>query len=179
MTETLHEIAEIVPGPISAEVVGEDFDTMISEGSALLDIAQNIVIKVPMTWNGLKACKKFSDDGHAVNVTLCFSVNQALLAAKAGATYVSPFVGRIDDIALCGIQLIDDIRHVYDNYGFETLILAASIRTVSHVADSALSGADCITAPPSVMEKLIEHPLTQKGLSTFTQDWKNSGHRIV
>ena len=164
------EICELVDGPVSAEVTATDAETMIAEGRKLLEIADNITVKVPLTWDGLKACKTLTDAGHKVNVTLCFSANQALLAAKAGATFISPFIGRLDDINLDGMELIEDIRTVYDNYGFETEILAASIRTVNHVLDSARIGADVITAPPAVIKAMVNHPLTDKGLDAFLKD---------
>ena len=168
--EVTKEICDLVDGPVSAEVTATDADTMIAEGRKLVQIAENIAVKVPLTWDGLKACKALSDDGHMVNVTLCFSVNQALLAAKAGATFISPFIGRLDDINLDGMDLIEDIRTVYDNFGFETEILAASIRSVNHIADSARIGADVITAPPGVIKAMINHPLTDKGLDAFLKD---------
>jgi len=152
---------------------------MIAEGRKLADIAPNIAVKVPLTWDGLKACKALSDDGHMVNVTLCFSSNQALLAAKAGATFISPFIGRLDDINLDGMDLIADIRQIYDNYGFGTQILAASIRTVNHACQSALIGADVMTAPPSVIKQMAKHPLTDKGLETFLADWEKTGQKIL
>lgn len=152
---------------------------MITEGRKLLEIAENIAVKVPLTWDGLKACKVLSDEGHMVNVTLCFSANQALLAAKAGASFISPFIGRLDDINVDGIELIEDIRTIYDNYGFETEILAASIRSVNHVLDCARIGADIITAPPAVIKSVINHPLTDKGLATFLADIKSAGIKIV
>ena len=145
----------------------------------LAEIADNSAIKVPLTWAGLKACKHFSDNGRMVNVTLCFSANQALLAAKAGAAFISPFIGRLDDIHLDGMDLIQDLRQIYDNYTFKTEILAASIRSVNHVQQSALVGADVITAPPSVIKKLAEHPLTDKGLETFLSDWAKTGQKII
>ncbi|WP_158968897.1 fructose-6-phosphate aldolase [Chachezhania sediminis] len=177
--EVTKEICSIVSGPVSAEVVATDAATMIEEGLKLAAIADNIAVKVPLTWDGLKACKYLSDQNHMVNVTLCFSVNQALLAAKAGATFISPFIGRLDDINLDGMELIEDIRTVYDNYDFQTQILAASIRTVNHVADSARIGADVITAPPEVIRKLADHPLTDKGLAAFLADWEKTGQKIL
>jgi len=152
---------------------------MIEEGRKLVQIADNIAVKVPLTWDGLKACKTLTDDGHMVNVTLCFSANQALLAAKAGATFISPFIGRLDDINLDGMDLIADIRNIYDNYGFETQILAASIRTVNHVLESARIGADVMTAPPAVIKSMINHPLTDKGLDQFLADIKSANIKIV
>lgn len=177
--EVTKEICALIDGPVSAEVVATEADAMIAEGSKLAEIADNIAIKVPLTWAGLKACKHFSDNGRMVNVTLCFSANQALLAAKAGAAFISPFIGRLDDIHLDGMDLIQDIRQIYDNYNFKTEILAASIRSVNHVQQSALVGADVITAPPSVIKKLAEHPLTDKGLETFLSDWAKTGQKII
>jgi transaldolase len=177
--EVTREIAGMVEGPVSAEVVATDADEMIAEGRKLAQIAGNIAVKVPLTWDGLKACKTLSDEGNMVNVTLCFSANQALLAAKAGATFISPFIGRLDDINLDGMDLISDIRQIYDNYGFETQILAASIRTVNHAYQSAMHGADVMTAPPAVIKKMVEHPLTDAGLATFTADWEKTGQKIL
>lgn len=177
--EVTKEICDLVAGPVSAEVTAVDADTMIAEGRKLLEIADNIAVKVPLTWDGLKACKTLSDDGHKVNVTLCFSANQALLAAKAGATFISPFIGRLDDINLDGMELIEDIRTVYDNYGFETEILAASIRSVNHILDSARIGADVITAPPAVIKAMVNHPLTDKGLAAFLADIKAADIKIL
>jgi transaldolase len=177
--EVTKEICSIVSGPVSAEVTATDADTMIAEGRKLVKIADNITVKVPLTWDGLKACKVLSGEGHKVNVTLCFSVNQAILAAKAGATFISPFVGRLDDINLDGLELIEDIRVVYDNYGFETEILAASIRTTNHIADCARIGADVITAPPAVIKSMVSHPLTDKGLAAFLEDIKKTGQKIL
>ncbi|HAV07561.1 MAG TPA: fructose-6-phosphate aldolase, partial [Rhodobacteraceae bacterium] len=155
--EATREIAELIPGPVSAEVVGTSADAMIAEGRKLAKIASNITVKVPLTWDGLKACRILSGEGTMVNVTLCFSANQALVAAKAGATFISPFIGRLDDINLDGMDLIRDIREIYDNYNFETQILAASIRTVNHVTQCALTGADVMTAPPNVIKALALH----------------------
>ena len=177
--EVTKEICALVDGPVSAEVVATEADAMIEEGLKLAEIAENIAIKVPLTWAGLKACKAFSERGHMVNVTLCFSANQALLAAKAGASFISPFIGRLDDVNLDGMELISDIRQIYDNYDFQTEILAASIRTVNHVTESALIGADVITAPPGVIKKLADHPLTDKGLQAFLADWAKTGQKIV
>ena len=165
--EVTKEICSIVTGPVSAEVVALVAEDMIAEGRKLAAIAPNIAVKVPLTWDGLKACKVLSGEGFMVNVTLCFSVNQALIAAKAGATFISPFVGRLDDINLDGLELISDIRTVYDNYGFETQILAASIRTANHLSQCALIGADVVTAPPAVIKALASHVLTDKGIETF------------
>jgi transaldolase len=177
--EVTKEICAIVSGPVSAEVVALTADEMIAEGRKLAEIAPNITVKVPLTWDGLKTCKVLSGEGKMVNVTLCFSVNQALIAAKAGATFISPFVGRLDDINLDGMDLIADIRQVYDNYGFDTQILAASIRSVNHVTQCALVGADVMTAPPSVIKSLASHPLTDKGLDQFMKDWAKTGQKIV
>jgi len=177
--EVTKEIADMIDGPVSAEVIATDADSMIEEGRKLAKIASNIAVKVPLTWDGLKACKVLSSEGNMVNVTLCFSVNQALLAAKAGASFISPFIGRLDDINLDGMELIADIREVYDNYGFETEILAASIRSVNHVADAARIGADIITAPPNVIKAMVSHPLTDKGLAAFLADWEKTGQKIL
>ncbi|WP_102224211.1 fructose-6-phosphate aldolase [Acidimangrovimonas sediminis] len=177
--EVTKEICEIVAGPVSAETVALDAEGMIAEGRKLAKIAPNITVKVPLTWDGLKACKVLSDEGHMVNVTLCFSANQALLAAKAGATFISPFVGRLDDINVDGMELIADIRTIYDNYDFKTQILAASIRTVNHVSQAAMIGADVMTAPPEVIRKLAAHPLTDKGLEAFLKDWEKTGQKIL
>lgn len=173
------EICSIVSGPVSAEVTGTESDKMIAEGRKLGEISGNIAVKVPLTWDGLKACKTLRNDGLMVNVTLCFSANQALLAAKAGASFISPFIGRLDDINLDGMSLIDDIRVIYDNYGFETEILAASIRTANHVLDCARIGADVITAPPAVIKGLANHPLTDKGLAAFLADIEKTGQKIL
>ncbi|MZR14731.1 fructose-6-phosphate aldolase [Maritimibacter sp. DP07] len=177
--EVTKEICDIVDGPVSAEVIATESDAMIAEGKKLAAIADNIAVKVPLTLDGLKACKVLSEDGHMVNVTLCFSANQALLAAKAGATFISPFIGRLDDINLDGMELISEIRQVYDNYAFETQILAASIRTVNHVKDAAMIGADVMTAPPGVIKSLASHPLTDKGLAAFLADSKAAGIKIL
>jgi transaldolase len=176
--EVLEEICGVVDGPVSAEVVALTYDDMIAEGSKLAEIAPNIAIKVPLTWDGLKACRTFTGQGKMVNVTLCFSANQALLAAKAGATFVSPFVGRLDDINLDGMELIRDVRQIFDNYDYETEILAASIRGANHVSEAALAGADIATCPPEVLKSLVAHPLTDKGLEGFLKDWKATGQSI-
>ena len=173
------EICAMVAGPVSAEVVALNAPEMISEGRALAAIADNIAVKVPLTWDGLKACKVLTGEGHMVNVTLCFSANQALLAAKAGATFISPFVGRLDDINADGLELIADIRTIYDNYDFKTQILAASIRSANHVSQCALIGADVVTAPPAVIKAMINHPLTDKGLEGFMKDWAKTGQTIL
>jgi len=177
--EVTREICGLVDGPVSAEVTATDASSMIAEGKHLAQIAPNIAVKVPLTWDGLKACKALTDAGHMVNVTLCFNANQALLAAKAGATFISPFIGRLDDIGLDGMELIADIRQIYDNYHFKTQILAASIRTVNHVAIAAKIGADVATIPPDVVKKLASHPLTDKGLAAFLADWAKTGQKIL
>lgn len=174
------EICEIVPGPVSAEVAATDYEGMLREGRTLAKVAKNVTVKVPLTWDGLKACKTLTGDGTMVNVTLCFSANQALLAAKAGATFISPFLGRLDDIGLDGMQLLREIRVIYDNYpDIGTEILAASIRSVNHVKDVAMIGADVATVPPAVLKALVKHPLTDKGLELFLADWKKTGQKIV
>lgn len=177
--EVTAEICEMVDGPVSAETVALDADGMIAEGRELAKIASNIAIKVPLTWAGLKACKVLSGEGRMVNVTLCFSANQALLAAKAGATFISPFIGRLDDINIDGLDLIADIRQIYDNYGFETEILAASIRNANHVSECAKIGADVVTAPPNVIKAMVNHVLTDKGLDQFMKDWAKTGQSIL
>ncbi len=177
--EVTREICGITSGPVSAEVVSMQAEAMIAEGRKLAEIAPNIAVKVPLTWDGLKACKVLSGEGKMVNVTLCFSVNQALIAAKAGATFISPFIGRLDDINLDGMELISDIRQMYDNYGFETQILAASVRSANHVAQCALVGADVMTAPPAVIKALANHVLTDKGLEQFEKDWAKTGQKIL
>ena len=177
--EVTKEICDLVDGPVSAEVVATEADDMIAEGRKLAQIAENICIKVPLTWDGLKACKVLSDEGNKLNVTLCFSENQALMAAKAGATYISPFIGRLDDINIDGMDLIADIRTIYDNYGFETQILSASVRTVNHMKDAALIGADVATAPPAVIKAMANHVLTDKGLEAFMADWAKTGQKIL
>lgn len=179
IAEVTAEICAMVEGPVSAEVVAEKADDMIAEGRHLAKIAPNVCIKVPLTWDGLKACRVLSDEGHKLNVTLCFSAAQAILAAKAGATFISPFIGRLDDIHLDGMDLIADIREIYDNYGYETEILAASIRTVNHIVDAAKIGADVITAPPSVIKSMANHILTDKGLAQFNADWAQTGQKIL
>ncbi|MDR2561687.1 MAG: fructose-6-phosphate aldolase [Holophagales bacterium] len=171
----IHEICAIVDGPISAEVISLDAPDMISEGTKLAKIHKNVTIKLPMTAEGIRACKHFSSNGIKTNLTLCFSSNQALLAAKAGATFVSPFVGRLDDINLDGMDLIREIVAIYDNYGLDTKVLAASIRQPRHVAESALAGAHAATIPTKIFEGLIRHPLTDKGIQTFLEDWGKSG----
>ena len=176
--EVVKEIASICPGPISAEVVALDHAGMMKEAETLRKIADNIAIKVPLTIDGLKSCKALTGDGTMVNVTLCFSANQALLAAKAGATFISPFVGRLDDIGQPGIELIADIRMIYDNYDFATQILVASVRNPIHILDSAKLGADVMTAPPSVIRQMFKHPLTENGIAAFLKDWEAAGQKI-
>lgn len=178
--EIIAEICAVVPGPVSAEVAATDLEGMLREGRVLAKIAQNVTVKVPLTWDGLKACRALTSDGTMVNVTLCFSANQALLAAKAGATFISPFVGRLDDAGQDGMELIREIRTVYDNYAdLKTQILAASIRNVTHVKQAAMIGADVATVPPAVLRALVHHPLTDKGLEQFVNDWKKTGQRIA
>ncbi len=177
--EALKEICAAVPGPISAEVVAQDTETMLAEGRKLRSLADNIVVKLPLTPEGLKACKVLTDEGTPTNVTLCFSAVQALLAAKAGATFISPFLGRLDDNGQDGMGLIREIRAIYDNYGYDTQILAASIRTAGHVRDAALAGADCATIPPAVFKSLYKHILTDAGLAAFMKDWKATGQSIL
>ncbi|KJS37858.1 MAG: transaldolase [Hyphomonas sp. BRH_c22] len=176
--EVIKEICGLTAGPVSAEVVATDVEGMVSEGRKLAAIAENVAVKLPLTWDGLKACRTLSDEGTAVNVTLCFSANQALLAAKAGAAFISPFIGRLDDINIDGMELIADIRQIYDNYLFDTEILAASIRTANHVKLSALAGADVATMPPNVIKSLANHPLTDKGLEAFLADAKKADIKV-
>ena len=173
------DICAVVDGPVSAEVTAIEADAMIEEGRSLATIADNVVVKVPLTMDGLRACRTLAMEGTMVNVTLCFSANQALLAAKAGATYISPFIGRLDDIGLDGMELIAEIRAIYDNYGYETELLAASIRTVNHVKDCAIAGADVATIPPKIIRQLVSHPLTDKGLDAFLADWQKTGQSIL
>jgi transaldolase len=177
--EVIKEICSVVPGPVSAEVASMDYDTMVKEGEVLSKLADNVVVKLPLTLDGLRACKMFSGKGVKTNVTLCFSPNQALLAAKCGATYISPFIGRLDDINLDGVELIEQIRTIYDNYNFTTQILAASIRSPNHVTEVAIAGADVATIPPAVIYKLADHPLTKSGLEQFVKDWKSTGQSIL
>jgi transaldolase len=177
--EVVAEICEIVEGPVSAEVVALDFDGMMREAEIVRKIADNVAVKLPLTLDGLKACKALSNDGTMVNVTLCFSANQALLAAKAGATFISPFVGRHDDIGFDGMDLIEDIRTIYDNYDFGTEILVASVRHPVHVLQAAKIGADVMTAPPAVIKQLVKHPLTDKGIEAFMADWAKTGQTIA
>ena len=178
--EVVAEICHIVHGPVSAEVIALDHEGMMREAEVLRKIADNVCIKVPLTIDGLKTCKALTGEGTMVNVTLCFSANQALLAAKAGATFVSPFIGRLDDIGLNGMELIREIRTIYDNYpDLSTDILAASIRTVNHVKEAAMIGADVATIPPGILKALVKHPLTDSGVATFVADWKKTGQKIV
>ncbi len=177
--EVVREIAELVPGPVSAEVVATDHAEMMREAEILRKIADNVTVKVPMTIDGLRTCKALTGEGTMVNVTLCFTANQALLAAKAGATFISPFVGRHDDIGFDGMEIISDIRIIYDNYDFATEILVASIRHPVHVLQSAKIGADVITAPPAVIRALVKHPLTDRGLEGFAADWAKTGQTIA
>ncbi len=177
--EVTKEICDLVDGPVSAEVAATDYETMVREAAVLYDIAENVCLKVPMTPDGLKACKHFSDQGKMVNVTLCFSASQALLAAKAGASFISPFVGRHDDVGHDGMALIADIRTIYDNYDFKTEILVASTRHNLHILDSALIGADVATIPPKVVHQLFKHPLTDSGLAAFVADWEKTGQSIT
>ena len=177
--EVVAEICGLTDTPVSAEVSALDADGMIAEGEVLAGIAQNVVVKLPLTMEGLKACSHFKAKGIKTNVTLCFSPNQALLAAKAGATYISPFLGRLDDINLDGTQLIRDIRTIYDNYDFATEIISASVRTPNHVTECALAGADIATIPPGVIRKLAQHPLTDAGLESFLRDWQTTGQMII
>lgn len=178
--DVVAEICAEIDGPVSAEVAATDHETMLKEGRELAKIAGNVAVKVPLTWDGLKTCKALSADGTPVNVTLCFTANQALLAAKAGAAYISPFIGRLDDIAMDGLELISEIRQIYDNYdAIETEILAASMRGPNHVKSVAILGADVATIPPDVIRKLADHPLTDKGLAAFISDWKKTGQTIL
>lgn len=179
MKEAIAEICSIIPGPVSAEAVATDVEGMLAEGRYLARIASNVVVKLPLTENGLKACQTLSDEGIRVNVTLCFSTTQALLAAKAGAYFISPFIGRLDDKGVDGMQLIRDIRKIYDNYGFATNILAASIRSVEHIHQSALAGSDCATLPPKIFAAMYKHDLTDAGVEAFLKDWKSTGQSIL
>lgn len=178
--EVLKEICEVVPGPVSAEVTALDFEGMLNEGRILAKLADNIVVKAPLTVDGLKACKALSDDGIKVNVTLCFSAAQAILAAKAGAAYISPFIGRLDDTGADGLQLIAEIVEIYNAYpDFTTEVLVASVRHVGHVIESAKMGADVATIPPAVLRAMYKHPLTDKGLEAFLADWAKTGQTIL
>jgi len=178
--EVIKEICNIVPGPVSAEVAATNYEDMLKEAIVLKKIAKNVTIKLPLTWEGLKACKSLRNEGILVNVTLCFSANQALLAAKAGATFISPFVGRLDDISINGMNLISEICQIYSNYpNLNTEVLVASIRSPNHVLEAAKMGADVVTLPPNVLKQLISHPLTDKGLKAFLDDWKQTGQSIT
>ncbi len=179
MIEVISELASIVSGSISAEVSALDSEKMVEEGIKLSQIAENVTVKLPITWHGLEACNILSQKGISVNMTLCFSASQALLAAKSGAEYVSPFIGRLDDLNLDGADLISDIKLIYSNYNFSTKVLAASIRTINHVKQCALLGADVATIPIDIFEKLVKHPLTDSGLSQFTADWEKTGQSIL
>ena len=176
--EVTRQICDIVSGPVSAEVTATDYAGMMTEAKVLARIADNVAIKVPLTFDGLKACKAIRSEGRMVNVTLCFSATQALLAAKAGASFISPFVGRLDDTGIEGMDLISEIRQIYDNYDFATEILVASVRTINHVKDAALIGADVATVPPATLRALVKHPLTDKGLEAFLADWAKTGQKI-
>ena len=179
MAKTIKDICALVSGPVSAEVTATDSDKMLEEGQNLASLAKNVTIKVPLTINGLKTCKALRAQGTQVNVTLCFSATQALLAAKAGASFISPFVGRLDDIGEKGMDLIEDIVVIYENYGFETEVLVASVRSKQHVIDAAIIGAHVATLPPKVIYELYEHPLTDKGLKAFLDDWNKTGQSIL
>ncbi|HEY7799554.1 MAG TPA: fructose-6-phosphate aldolase [Hyphomonadaceae bacterium] len=179
MKEAIAEICAIIPGPVSAEAVATDVDGMLAEGRYLARIASNVVVKLPLTENGLRACRVLADEGIKVNVTLCFSAVQAMLAAKAGAWFISPFVGRLDDKGIDGMALIRDIRKIYDNYRFATQILSASIRNAEHVRQAALAGSDCATLPPKVFAALYKHELTDTGIESFLKDWKSTGQSIL
>ena len=179
MAKTIKDICALVSGPVSAEVTATDSDKMLEEGQYLASLAKNVTIKVPLTINGLKTCKALRAQGTQVNVTLCFSAAQALLAAKAGASFISPFVGRLDDIGEKGMDLIEDIVIIYENYGFETEVLVASVRSKQHVIDAAIIGAHVATLPPKVIYELYEHSLTDKGLKAFLDDWGKTGQSIL
>jgi len=178
LIEVITEICSVISGPVSAEVLATDTAGMLSEGRRLAGIASNVAVKLPLTWDGLKACRTFSDEGVATNMTLCFSANQALLAAKAGASFISPFIGRLDDLDVDGMDLIHNIRTIYDNYGFKTEVLAASIRSPAHVEACALAGADVATIPPKVLKSLARHMLTDQGLASFLADSDATGQKI-
>jgi transaldolase len=179
LMETIAEICDLVDGPVSAEVTATDAETMLKEGQKLAKIADNVAVKVPLTEAGLLVCKALSDQGTMVNVTLCFSTAQALLAAKAGAKFISPFVGRLDDIGSNGMGLIEEIITIYANYDMRTEVLVASVRGVQHVVDAALMGADVATVPPQVISAMFKHPLTDKGLAAFMSDWEKTGQSIL
>jgi transaldolase len=177
--EAISEICSLVDGPVSAEVAATDYETMIAEGRKLAKLADNVTVKVPLTEDGLRTCRTLSDEGTDVNVTLCFTAGQALLAAKAGATFISPFVGRLDDIGQDGMGLIEEIVTIYDQYGFDTEVLVASVRSTQHVVDAATMGADVVTLPPKILGALYKHPLTDKGLAAFISDWEGTGQSIL
>ena len=179
IAEVTKQICDIVKGPVSAEVTATEYGEMMKQAKVLARIADNVAIKVPLTYDGLRACRDIRSDGRLVNVTLCFSATQALLAAKAGASFISPFVGRVDDMAADGMELISEIRTIYDNYDYKTEILVASVRTVNHVKQAALIGADICTVPPATLKALVKHPLTDKGLEAFLADWKKTGQEIA
>lgn len=179
LIEVIGEICQMVPGPVSAEVAATDYETMMAEANKLRKIARNVAIKVPLTVDGLKACKTLSDQGTMVNVTLCFTANQALLAAKAGATFISPFVGRLEEIKEDGMQVVRDIVTIYRNYGFKTQVLTASVRNVEHVRQAALAGSHVATISPAILKQLYQHPLTDKGLAKFIEDWQKTGQKIL
>ncbi|NJR20133.1 MAG: fructose-6-phosphate aldolase [Hyphomonadaceae bacterium] len=179
IVDVIGAMCALTDGPVSAEAVATDYDTMLAEGRYLAKIAPNVAVKLPLTPDGLRACRVFSEEGTMVNVTLCFSAVQALLAAKAGASFISPFVGRLDDNGADGMELIREIRQIYDNYGYETEILAASLRTPIHVRDAALAGADCATLPPATFQALYKHNLTDAGLAAFLKDWAATGQSIL
>ncbi len=177
--DAISEICELVEGPVSAEVTATDFDTMMAEGKKLAALAKNVTVKVPLTEDGLRTCRALSDAGTNVNVTLCFTPGQALLAAKCGATFISPFVGRLDDLGQDGMGLIEEICTIYNNFGYDTEVLVASVRSSQHVVDAALMGADVVTLPPKILGALYKHPLTDKGLDAFLADWKKTGQSIL
>ena len=177
--DTISEICDLIDGPVSAEVTATDFDTMLKEGKKLAALAKNVTVKVPLTEDGLRTCRALSDAGTQVNVTLCFTAGQALLAAKSGATFISPFVGRLDDLGQDGVGLIEEICTIYNNFGYDTEVLVASVRSSQHVVDAAMMGADVVTLPPKIMGALYKHPLTDKGLDAFLVDWKNTGQSIL
>lgn len=177
--DAISEICELVEGPVSAEVTATDFDTMLKEGKKLAALAKNVTVKVPLTEDGLRTCRALSDAGTQVNVTLCFTAGQALLAAKSGATFISPFVGRLDDLGQDGMGLIEEICTIYNNFGYDTEVLVASVRSSQHVVDAAMMGADVVTLPPKILGALYKHPLTDKGLDAFLADWKNTGQSIL
>ena len=172
------DICELIEGPVSLEVSSSSIDQMRAEAEKLRVISKNVVVKLPITWNGLKVCRDLANSGIKVNMTLCFTANQAILAAKAGAEFVSPFVGRLDDTKIDGVGLIKEIRTIYDNYSFRTKILAASIRSLEHIKNCAITGAEAVTAPPAILRELVSHPLTDKGLEIFLSDWEKSNQKI-